>query len=334
MSIILDKKPVLENPVFTSSREPNTDAPDSTESRDAGGGSIYAIERELGSFVASGGPFPHEYGRFLALIEKAALAIRTERISMSQWTEFLDSFGPAFDENTIQGFCRRKPHGYSGDFEVIDRLYTHHLSPNPALVRWDRFLQAQSAPKAVRNRKAYFASLLLSLDKTTKKLEVLNVGSGPGRDVSAFFDAHPGSNCHIVCLDHDINAIAHARQLCSAHLSRIDFVQKNALRFQTDRRFHLIWSAGLFDYLDDKVFVFLLRKLGSFLQPGGHLVIGNFSQDNPTQVYMEVIGSWFLKYRTPQDLARLASAAGFKSSAVSIQSEETGLNLFLHAKQD
>src|SRR5687767_5874364 len=291
---------------------------------------LQELRAELQVLVSQGGPFPDEYGVFTRLIERVSLAIKSETISSGQWSGLLDSFEAPFGIDTVQGFARRQPHGYPGDFEVIERIYNKYVNPDPMLARWDEFLQAQAAPQAVRNRKAYFHSLLVNGKKSGGVLDVVNVGSGPGTDVQTFFEAHPDVHCQILSIDHDLKAITHARQLCSKHLARAEFIQKNALRFHTYRRFDVVWSAGLFDYLDDKLFVFLVRRLASLLKPGGQLVVGNFCDGNPTQAYMEVFGGWFLNYRSRAELAGLAVAAGFDPSSVSIQSEETGVNLFLH----
>ena len=47
-----------------------------------------------------------------------------------------------------------------------------------------------------------------------------------------------------------------------------------------------MYSAGLFDYLEDKAFVHLARTLLSSLSEQGHLLIGNLRLGNP------VDGSW------------------------------------------
>ena len=41
--------------------------------------------------------------------------------------------------STIQGFVYNKPHGYAGDFEVIDRIYNYHIAEPKHLSKWDTF---------------------------------------------------------------------------------------------------------------------------------------------------------------------------------------------------
>jgi extracellular factor (EF) 3-hydroxypalmitic acid methyl ester biosynthesis protein len=160
---------------------------------------------------------------------------------------------------------------------------------------------------------------------------VLNVGSGPGRDILEYLNSFPQSRCRFLCVDHDPNAIRYAQTLCRDHYpSQVEFIQKNAFRFKSDQKFHIIWSAGLFDYLDNRLFIALLKRLAAFLKPGGQIIIGNFSQNNPTRAYMEMVGNWFLHHRTSEELFELARAAGFDNPALSIHTEPTRINLFLH----
>jgi extracellular factor (EF) 3-hydroxypalmitic acid methyl ester biosynthesis protein len=95
----------------------------------------------------------------------------------------------------------------------------------------------------------------------------------------------------------------------------------------------LIWSAGLFDYLNNRPATLLLRRLWRWVPPGGELVIGNFSTANSTRAYMEFMGSWTLHHRTESDLASLACQAGIPDNAIRIEHEPEKVNLFLHAKR-
>ena len=105
-----------------------------------------------------------------------------------------------------------------------------------------------------------------------------------------------------------------------------------ALRFSVKQEFDLVWSAGLFDYLNDGLFTKLLRKLGKYTRSGGEIVIGNFSLANPSQPYMELF-DWVLIHRSVEKLHELAHAASIPSQNLEVLSEELGVNLFLHIRK-
>ena len=238
--------------------------------------------------------------------------------------------------NTCQGYVCTRPRGYDGDFEIIERIYARWRSPNPALAKWDDFFHAQAAPQAVRNRKRYFLDWLAAHETLTNGdgLRLLNVGSGPARDVFEHFTARPESRVRIECVDSDADAIGHAAALCAPYANQLRFHCVNALRFRPQGRFQLIWSGGLFDYLSDDLFVRMLRRLWSVLAPGGELVVGNFSPANPSRTYMELVGGWVLIHRSETELTTLALRCGVPPEFIRVTAETEGVNLFLHLRKE
>ena len=161
---------------------------------------------------------------------------------------------------------------------------------------------------------------------------------GLPRDVFEFFNQHnegPNRDKHIQfdCVEFDDVAILYAKTLCFEYMENINFMKANAFRFTTEKRFPLIWSAGLFDYLDDRRFIFLTKRLYDFVDEGGELVIGNFSDYNPSRPYMEVLMDWQLHHRGPEKLTQLAKDSGIPESMIYIGKEQEGINLFLHLKK-
>ena len=70
-------------------------------------------------------------------------------------------------------------------------------------------------------------------------------------------------------------------------------------------RFDLIYSTGLYDYLDDKIATRLTARLFEMLRPGGRLVLANFLPDLYCAGFMETFMGWELIYRTPEQVAAL-----------------------------
>lgn len=240
----------------------------------------------------------------------------------------------AFLLNTVQGHGLRKPFGYAGDFMMIDMIYTQQTSKEPAYRGWDEYFHQQAAPRAVRNRKAYFKEWVARSVRTRGATRLLNVASGPGRDLAEAYAAlRRPTQLQTTCVELDPRAIAYAEVLLHRYRHFVDFVEKNALRFQTSERYDLIWSAGLFDYFDDRTFVRLLGRFRSWLPPGGEAVVGNFNADhNPSRDYMELLGDWHLNHRTEAQLISLGERAGFERRQLHVGREPENVNLFLHAK--
>lgn len=243
------------------------------------------------------------------------------------------NLGDALTMETMQGNAFHKPHGYAGDYEIIDKIYMEWHSPESSLRVWDKFFHLQSASTAVRNRKEYFINLIRKAAAVNPQAKILNIGSGPGRDMLEYFQSHPDSAVSFECVDMDKNAINYAESLCRPYKKKIRFINKNIFRYKTTQKYDLVWSAGLFDYFDDRRFIFLLKKLYSFVNVNGELVVGNFSSSNPTRDYMEVVADWYLYHRNKRQLAALAKKAGIQPNNISIFNEPLGVNLFLHIKK-
>ena len=159
---------------------------------------------------------------------------------------------------------------------------------------------------------------------------VLILGSGPCMDLYEYLAENPNNTMQFTCVDIDEKAIQYASEKNAAFLDNITFVHRNIFRFNTIERYDLIWSAGLFDYLNDDQFVFVIKKMRAFLQEQGKMIIGNFSENNPSQYCMEVMGDWYLNHRSPELLTELGLRAGFKSENIAVDQEDLGINLFIH----
>jgi ubiquinone/menaquinone biosynthesis C-methylase UbiE len=273
--------------------------------------------------------FYHNYNRF---IDRVASCLREGSITKEDVASINRSFGDDFLHNTLQGHSLLKPYGYAGDFLIIDKFYAYYMSANPAYNKWDAYCQQHSAPRAVRNRKEVFKSEMMKRNGKDGKVNILNLASGPGRDLFEFFEEAGGeTNVQVTCVEMDESAIDYARKINKLSNPHIAFIKKNICRFNTTEKYDLIWAGGLFDYFTDKAFLALIRRFKSWLKPDGEIIIGNFNKEyNPTRNYMELFGEWYLNHRNYGELEQLAWDAGFDEEHISISNEPEKVNLFLH----
>lgn len=290
----------------------------------------------LKELVKKGGPDSSEYHELTSWLETIHAEFKNGIISEKDLQLLRDEMGEALSILTLQGFVYNKPHGYPGDYEIIEKIYLEQTSNDPELRKWDLYFQLQKAPLAVRNRKQYFLDLLNSLEQSNScdsGKRVLNIASGPARDLFEFFSQGKGRTLVFDNVEFDPLAISYAKNLCKEFIEHIHFLHTNAFDFSTTKKYRLIWSAGLFDYLNDKKFIFLLNHVLPLLEDDGELVVGNFSTKNPTVPYMEILGDWRLRHRTRDQLFSLAKSCNFKDEDICIGQEPEGVNLFLHMKR-
>jgi hypothetical protein len=299
----------------------------------------WAESREyLAWLVGKGGPEPADYRTLQSFFDavhanefKVVDGASVPLSEASTLDAVLDQERRIFRSTaSMQGFSYVKPHGYPGDFEIIERICHRVVSSLSNVTKWDSFFHEGDAPRAVRNR----SSLLAGLLQEAQPKSILSAACGPSLDLTEVLQQDISLR-DIDFLDNDPNAIARTK----VNLSTLDqsiarnfgFNVKNVLRFKPTRTYGFVWCSGLFDYLNDTTAVFLLKRMSDMLSAGGTLALGNFGEDNGSRSYMEIVGRWFLIYRSPADLMRLASAAGFLPRMTRVCSDPTGLNNFLVA---
>jgi extracellular factor (EF) 3-hydroxypalmitic acid methyl ester biosynthesis protein len=291
------------------------------------------LKEEISNIVRRGGPDVKEYQYLDNLMYQLSTELKTGKLSPDELTGIRSAFGPALSNTTMQGFMWNKPRGYAGDFEIIERMYDWYVSPNSTCAKWDLFLQNHAASRAVRNRKTYFKQVIKAYMERHNRTEIrlLDLASGPCTELAEFIRENPQYRIIADCVDIDSDAIRYAQGKLAHKADDVRFIKKNVFRFVPDCQYDIIWSAGLFDYFNDKQFVQLISRFSQYIAPKGELIIGNFADNHPSQHYMDLV-DWHLNYRNEDHLLALGREATGASTDLSIRvgREPENVNLFLH----
>lgn len=275
---------------------------------------------------------PQEYKeRFFAQIDRIASELEKSPNQNELKDEFFNLCSN-IDSSIMHERTRRKPLGYAGDFLLIDWIYTKKTADNGTGRLFDQLFHSYEAAESVRNRKEYFKKKCDELSHLAgERFDVLDLGCGSCRDVlEAYTESSNGANLYVHCIDNEPEAVKYAKNLIKGtpFQDRIRIEISNVLRIKTDRTYDLIWSAGLFDYLEERIAVLLLKKLWRLLKPNGKIIFGNFSPKNPTRNGMELVGQWNLIHRSAEELIGICTKAGIPFREIEIESEAHGINLF------
>lgn len=244
-----------------------------------------------------------------------------------------------------------KPRGYNGDSEMMRLIYQNDYQGDSTLGRMlHKYAVALSAAQAVRNRRGWIASLIHRVAENRlpggTPLRVLSVACGPALEVKDVLTTPEDCRAiHFSLFDQDQQALLEAgtlvREIETRHGAEVsvDFIKESVRTMLVTRalqerwgQFHFIYSMGLFDYLTAPVAAAVLRKLYQLLEPGGEMVIGNFSLANPDRLFMEYWLDWKIIHRSEQDLLRLP--LGIPGATTSVQSDPTGIQMLLHVKKE
>jgi len=284
------------------------------------------IDSYIKEIFAKNGPDSEEFLELYGLLDQ----VKAEDIGRVR-----ELIAPILNKNTLIGFSHTKPFGYSGDFFIIEKLYQYYISPDERYGKWDAFLLSSGAVKAVRNRKTLAIKIFEQLNEKAMGMQkdVMILGSGPVTETFEFFEKRPDNTLVFEMLDMDKRAIMYAKNKNRKYLSAMTFHNANVIRFTPDKKFDLIWSAGLFDYFKDKHFVYLIKRYYEFLKDDGEMIIGNFNVENPSRKSMEILCDWFLYHRSVDELKQFALQAGIHESKIEVMQEPLGINLFLRVKK-
>nr|VFJ65759.1 MAG: hypothetical protein BECKFW1821C_GA0114237_100838 [Candidatus Kentron sp. FW] len=85
-------------------------------------------KKYLQSLIRKGGPAPEDYYDLDAWIIEVWEQAKVGLIGEAERKDLIGLLGDAASVETMQGFTLQKPHGYAGDFEIIDRIYEHYVS--------------------------------------------------------------------------------------------------------------------------------------------------------------------------------------------------------------
>jgi CRP-like cAMP-binding protein/SAM-dependent methyltransferase len=239
-----------------------------------------------------------------------------------------------------------KPKGYAGDFFMIEMIYRKQAEGDGKLGRLlDGLFLNQVAARAVRGRRQL---LHQTLDRLCRErldgpgpIRILNLACGPCRELfDVIAQGDYDERIDALCVDIDAEALQFANQKVNIfqHRATVRFMNENVIKWALGRVKQdlglqdIIYSSGLCDYLDARLFKALIKRCHDHLKPGGVLILGNFSPINPDRPIMDHLLYWRLIHRDPEQLRDLFGDTPF-GRQVEIVSETEGVNLFALARR-
>jgi extracellular factor (EF) 3-hydroxypalmitic acid methyl ester biosynthesis protein len=210
--------------------------------------------------------------------------------------------------------CNEKPRGYAGDAVMMDYIYSRVAPADTSVVgqHWFDFTTVGAMSLSVRYRKSFLQSLIDDTVSRCRDYKILSVASGHCQELDASLVLNDNFSGKFFAFDQDRESCDFVmREHAAIAAGRIEVINKSVRALLSGqhaigaRRFDLIYSAGLYDYLNDRTAAALTTALMKMLRHGGRLVIANFLPESASRGYAEAFMDWRLIYRTPQSLAAL-----------------------------
>ena len=241
-----------------------------------------------------------------------------------------------------------KPLGFAGDYEMVNLILRNAMEGPSTYARvLHSFFIRTDAATGHRNRIVKLDDYLRREVRRTvaegRDLRVMNLGCGPCSEIERFIRNDPLSDrCDLTLLDFNAETIEYAKSrldsACrdSGRLPRIRFVQKSindvlreAVRARDtsmQAQYDLVYCAGLFDYLSDKVCARLMQLMSGWLAADGLVLATNVHPRHTVHAILEDLLEWHLTLRTEKEMLALAAPA---MGEPQIEVEEAGVNIIM-----
>ena len=245
-----------------------------------------------------------------------------------------------------------KPLGYAGDYEMVNMMLRSPYEGASLFAKSINCAFLKTAPvEAHRNRITYLQTILEEAagKSGNRKARILNLGCGPAHEVRSFMrSSELSSRCEFTLLDFNDETLRFTGESLEElknqygrdteiHLIKRSVHQllKQANSGDADLDwdgYDLVYCAGLFDYLSQRVCRRLTDVFFKLVRPGGKVVVTNVSSTNPSIGWMEYLLEWNLVYRNDEEMRDLVPKT-VRPEAASVLADKTGVNLFLEVEK-
>lgn len=278
-----------------------------------------------------------EVGSHFAVVERA-LQGDGQKIKAQQ-VEFRRRTEEYFSKSRLMHHARIWPHGYEGDFELLEAIYRNEPVSTGLGYYLDRHFLSNILAEAVRNRKEFMRSLLAEELLKRKGPKILNLASGSGREIGELAGEIKASGATVTCIDFDADALQFSQKLSAAAgllPGQVSFrkynVQKMVNRGRNRKEFgpqDVVYSIGLFDYLGDEMLVRLLGALYDLLAPGGKLISSFKDCMRYNHRYYQWMSDWSAFFqRTEEQCRTLFGLAGIPAASLAVHRDGSGPIIF------
>jgi hypothetical protein len=247
----------------------------------------------------------------------AALCQARDALRADLWNDFIAQcrahpLCALLHEDPLTRRSFAKPRGYPGDAGLLDIIYERDwrdVCPEDQTALGLEIFRHTSecqAPAAVRHRRELLAGMIDEMSDHHPGASMLSVACGHLRELRLSTAMRHGRVGRLVGLDQDADSLAVAARDWPHTLETIPGSLRAlwgaGLRQQ---RFDFIYSAGLYDYLEEPLAQKLTARMFAMLEPGGRLLVANYHPSVNDVGYMEAFMDWRLLYRDESAMARL-----------------------------
>ncbi len=246
----------------------------------------------------------------------------------------------------------QKPLGYAGDYEMVNMILNDPFEGASLFAKSVNYWFLMQAPAAAhRNRIEYLIETLgrevQRLAGAGRRARIFNLGCGPAAEVQRFLKTQSLSDAaDFTLVDFNEDTLNFARhrlaeiQSQTKRTTDFQFIQqsvhqvlkRSARGEKPSAEYDLVYCAGLFDYLSDRICQRLMQYFYEMLAPGGLLISTNVDPSNPNRHGMEYLLEWHLNYRDESVMRTLHPTAA-RPDCITTKADATGVNIYLEVRR-
>ena len=275
----------------------------------------------------------------------AQLSELRSTLSSSDEIRHIDAFRRASHHLILQSefnyYVFTKPRGYSGDFVTQEMIWMGRMERGDHRYRGisntGKLLTALTFDMAASHANEARVKRLSSILQNSGFKQVASIGCGAGIEYREVNGKLPED---IFLLDQDGDALAQAKASGNFGGSSVTFCEENIIKFilrnvrcQYLGMRDLIYAFGLFDYFPLKTAKRIVALLWVSVLPGGKLLVTNAHPQNPTRLWMEWGGEWYLDYKTEDQMHAIVDGLDGVVD-VSYDIDEFGVYQYLTIQKD
>jgi extracellular factor (EF) 3-hydroxypalmitic acid methyl ester biosynthesis protein len=213
------------------------------------------------------------------------------------------------------------------------------------------WILSQAPAVAHRNRIQYLADILAHETRrvTTegRSARIFNLGCGPAREIQTFLAKDEISNRALfTLLDFNDETLQHTGKVLRdlvdqmGRKTSVEMLKKSVHQVLKEEsksrlshdRYDMVYCAGVFDYMSDRICKRLMNIFYDMLEPGGLLCVTNVDVANPWQKCLEFLLEWHLIHRDSTQ-ARALIPDRAPQDSVRFTTDPTGVNIFIEIRK-
>ena len=216
-----------------------------------------------------------------------------------------------------------RPIGVPGDFDMLGQILGTRFRGESLFGRLiNEWILSNPATDAYRHRvrllEDHTRAVVKDCSFSGRRAKVMSMASGVAYEVQRYMQ-NPEPECEVefTLVDFSEDTLVEARNQFTGlgelpESASVSFEQSSVIELANssrsgastgggwapDGKYDVVYCAGLFDYLSDRMVISVTRYLDTLVADGGVLLVSNYTTQNPFAHFMGLVLDWELVYRS------------------------------------